>query len=312
MWNLDVDKIPHPHISSEVDPGSPLVVESDERFKRHHHFFFADDNVVFQVEDTRFKIHRYFFQRDSEIFAAVFALPGGPGYGASDYNPIRLVGIRAKDFDIFLSILYPPKFGVYAATNVDEWNSVLDLASKWKFESIKALAIEKLAVIASPIDRIVLGRRYEITEWLVDAYTAACERSSALTLEEAGRLGLEDVVKISFLRQEIRTLSSGPARASVDVVSTTFGLDRNQREGSPVEEGNDDQVVSTPHEPSWLEESSFSFRAPRGVRGIPSSDSEGSEIAVEEKKRGSGAQMIGWGSSSKKSSIGAKRGERKV
>jgi hypothetical protein len=224
------------------------------------------------------------------------------------------------------------KFGVYAATNVDDWSSVLDLASKWKFESIKALAIERLAALASPIDKIVLGRRHEITEWLVDAYTAVCERSSALTLEEAKRLGLDDVVKISFLRQEIRTSAFRLARASVDVVSTTFGLDENQREVSPVESGDEqvEQVMLTPDERhltpvgwpptpinpnplvpvGWsptlrLEESPFSFEVPGEAEGLPSS----ADIGVGEEKVDEGAQKSSYFPSKKSSTRGRKRGK---
>jgi hypothetical protein len=172
-----------------------------------------------QVEDTRFKIHRYFFQRDSEILR--------------EFCSIKIY--------FYLTIIIS-KFGVYAATSVTEWSSVLDLAAKWKFEAIKALAIEKLAVLVSPIDKIVLGRRYDIVEWLKDAYKAVCEQPSVLTLEEAMRLGMEDVVTISFLRQEIRT-PFGQLRASADLVTKAFGLDGNPRELLVVEKStsNDDR-----------------------------------------------------------------------
>ena len=63
MWSLDVDNIPHPHISFESsgqssygnspstgnNPGSSAVVEHDGVCQQHEHYFFANDNVVFQV-----------------------------------------------------------------------------------------------------------------------------------------------------------------------------------------------------------------------------------------------------------------------
>jgi hypothetical protein len=143
MWSLDIDNIPHPHLSFESSDddqspnarlstsstthlGSSTAAESDQLCQRHPEFFFADDNVIFQVgnwillqstlnanrvliqvENTRYKMHRYFFQRDSEIFASIFALPTGPSQGSSEYNPIRLVGVKSHDFDLFLSMLYP-------------------------------------------------------------------------------------------------------------------------------------------------------------------------------------------------------------
>jgi hypothetical protein len=119
------------------------------------------------------------------------------------------------------------QIGVYAATTVSEWTSVLDLAAKWKFESIKTLAIKRLADLASPIDKTVLGRKHHVLDWLTDAYRVVCQRQEALTLEEANRLRLEDVVTISSLRQDIR---SGGRRdlplmdISSDVISEAFGL----------------------------------------------------------------------------------------
>lgn len=83
----------------------------------------------------------------------------------------------------------------------DEWAAILHLAAKWKFETIKVLAIERLSAIAPPIDKITLGKQYGIVEWLADAYKAICKRPDPLTIEEGTRLGLEDVIRISAMRQ---------------------------------------------------------------------------------------------------------------
>jgi hypothetical protein len=99
---------------------------------------------------------------------------------------------------------YLSRIGEFSVTTVEEWTAILELAAKWKFESIKALAIKQLASLASPIDKIVLGRRHHVFDWLSNAYREVCERDAALTLEEANRLGMDDVVKISSFRQDIR------------------------------------------------------------------------------------------------------------
>lgn len=56
-----------------------------------------------------YNVHRYFFQRDSSNFASMFStIPhGGCGKGLTDDEPIVLPRVAAKDFDLFLSILYP-------------------------------------------------------------------------------------------------------------------------------------------------------------------------------------------------------------
>ncbi|KZP25161.1 hypothetical protein FIBSPDRAFT_1009241, partial [Athelia psychrophila] len=114
-----------------------------------------------------------------------------------------LADISTRDLDLFLSI-FPrkPSFGLYSVSTVDEWSSILHLADKWSFESIRALAITQLVPIASPIDKIVLGRRYGVNAWLPGAYGTVCVRPTALTLDEGRRLGVDDVVRINAIRQE--------------------------------------------------------------------------------------------------------------
>jgi len=57
---------------------------------------------------------------------------------------------------------------------------------------------------AADIDKIVLGRRYSIEDWLPGAYEAVCMREDPLTLEEAMRLS-SDVTEIGAGRRYGRT-----------------------------------------------------------------------------------------------------------
>jgi len=133
----------------------------------------------------------------------MFSLPfGGRGQGLMEDEPIPLAKIKVRDFDLFLSVLYPAEFGLFAASTVDEWTAILDLAAKWNFKSIKALAIRQLSPIASSIDKIVLGRKHDIHEWLGDAYRDVCVRPDPLTYEEGMRLGMGDVIDISAIRHD--------------------------------------------------------------------------------------------------------------
>jgi len=114
-------------------------------------------------------------------------------------------------------------FGLFTAATVEDWTSILGLAAKWNFQSIKGLAIKQLAPITSSVDKVVLGRRHSITEWLSDAYSAICERRDALTLEEGIRLGMEDVIKIAAVRQGEQSSNFKPTE-QLDVLKKTFGL----------------------------------------------------------------------------------------
>jgi hypothetical protein len=64
------------------------------------------------------------------------------------------------------------------------------------------LAEEKLFAIASPVDKIVMGRKYkeELGGWLVEAFVDMTQRSEPPTLSEGHRLGVNDLIIIGQLR----------------------------------------------------------------------------------------------------------------
>ncbi|KZP12990.1 hypothetical protein FIBSPDRAFT_147011 [Athelia psychrophila] len=83
-----------------------------------------------------------------------------------------------------------------------------------------------MAPIASPIDKIVFGRLYDINEWLTGAYQAVCTRLDALTLEEGKRLGVDDAIRINSIRQDfcfVRVSEASPKLCEEDIESR-FGL----------------------------------------------------------------------------------------
>ncbi|KAJ7750099.1 hypothetical protein DFH07DRAFT_1062211 [Mycena maculata] len=185
----------------------PETAPRRSRFIEHPRFFFHDGNVIFLVEKTLYRVHRYFFERDSAIFASMFTLPSAAGErpeGEAVENPIVLEGITALDFDRFLAILYPLNFAARDLVSAEEWTSVLSLASRWEFSSLRELAMQHLFTSTSAVERIALGRRFDIPGWLVPAYTEVCERKDPLTLTEGRMLGLDDVICIGQVRHSIR------------------------------------------------------------------------------------------------------------
>jgi hypothetical protein len=89
-------------------------------------------------------------------------------------------------------------------TTKAEWTSVLRLSHKWRFASMHALAVQRLSALTTPVDRVVLGKRYGAGHWLKPAYQAICEREEWLSESEGERLGLQDVLKIGHARQLVR------------------------------------------------------------------------------------------------------------
>ncbi|KZP28763.1 hypothetical protein FIBSPDRAFT_817188 [Athelia psychrophila] len=194
---------------------------------RHSQYYFKDGNVVFLIDDVLYNVHRYFFERDSAHFRSVLESV----QGADEQNPIVLLDVRSTDFDEFLAILYPTDFRRPTEKTTTQWTSILHLAAQWGFESIQLLAIDKLAATAIPVDKIVLGRRYGISDWLHAAYEAICTHPDPLTVEEGMKLGVEDIIRISAARQV-----NGCAEARYEVKHLSDDLGDIFKLEKPVEE----------------------------------------------------------------------------
>ncbi|KLO15114.1 hypothetical protein SCHPADRAFT_902685 [Schizopora paradoxa] len=119
-------------------------------------------------------------------------------------NPIRLFGVATLDFERFLKVLYPPQIGMDGVSTSEEWASVLNIADRFAFTSVRELAIRKLLAVASPVEKVVLGHRFAERRLLIPGYMALVSRYSALSLDEAVCLGMADVVLISQAREAIR------------------------------------------------------------------------------------------------------------
>jgi hypothetical protein len=82
----------------------------------------------------------------------------------------------------------------------------LKLSSKWGFDDIRVTSVEAILPLASPVDKIVLGRtNIDCSGWITDAYVDLLEREESLTVDEARRMPIEDVVAIARGRCDIRT-----------------------------------------------------------------------------------------------------------
>jgi hypothetical protein len=165
-------------------------------------------------------VHRYFFSRDSTYFTTRFSQ-----LDIRDHEPlptiISLGDIESRDFDAFLSILYPeyvfwaviyrPTYrGVSVASDFEgndfsyeEWKSVLHLSTRWSFTSIRRLALGSINPPTAH-DRLLLARTYSVDDWVVPALSALCERMTPITLSEARQMSIEDVVLVSTVREDIR------------------------------------------------------------------------------------------------------------
>ncbi|KAL1759897.1 hypothetical protein FB107DRAFT_204180 [Schizophyllum commune] len=167
---------------------------------QEHRFYLRDGNVMFELDDgTMYNVHRYFFETHAPKFTEDHL--GDPERS----TPIKLAGVSSVDFQRFLSIVYPTKLGRCDIHTVDEWTSVLRLATKWSIDSLGELAIEEIKPKASPFDKVTIAREFDLGPgWLLPAFVNICERPNWLNRDEAERLGLPTVVEIGRIREEAR------------------------------------------------------------------------------------------------------------
>ncbi|TFY58451.1 hypothetical protein EVG20_g8146 [Dentipellis fragilis] len=207
---------------------------------KHARFCFEDANVTFLVEGFLYCVPKYFFRRDSLYFRTLFL--DHPDKGADLATPIRLDDVKCSEFDALLSILYPMHFHECELKTVEAWTSVLRLSTEWSFPSLRTLAIDRLLPIASPVDKVVLGRTYGIDAWLQPGFVALCDRPQLPTMDEAIRLGFRDTMLIMAVRESMRSREPG---WPTDEIEHVVGTHLNPEENEAVERQKvDDEVVA--------------------------------------------------------------------
>jgi hypothetical protein len=177
-----------------------------------------------QVSGILFRVWDGAIRRHSKAFpiAPVSLLDSKVADGADDAHPLVLDGVESADFERLLWIVYPPYapslrsshpcsplirvwrrvLGQCKASTTRDWIAILDLATRWKFSDIRALAIRELGAFdMDPVEKIELLHKYNIKrEWAYGAYLALCARPHALDVIEGRQLGIETTVNVAFAR----------------------------------------------------------------------------------------------------------------
>jgi hypothetical protein len=94
---------------------------------------------------------------------------------------------------------------------VEKWTSIISFADKWQFGAMSYAATR--AYVAHPdveaADKIAMAQRCDLPrEDLFDAYLRISARDKSLSIEEAHKVGLETLVRITQTREEIKVRSS--------------------------------------------------------------------------------------------------------
>ncbi|KAJ8481705.1 hypothetical protein ONZ45_g15214 [Pleurotus djamor] len=187
--------------SFEIPPpwdNTPLV-------RRHEKYYFTDGTIVVKIDGVSFHLHRGTLERYSPKF--------------------KIPGVNVRDFERFLSVLYPDELGVEPVRSPEEWISLLKQSHHWQVESLKRVASQHVASLdMSPAERIKLYQDCGLGDSidLLAAFTQLCQREEAISLLEANLLGMEAYSKVVALREMI--IKHQVTGHLTDEVARTFAL----------------------------------------------------------------------------------------
>ncbi|VDB91734.1 unnamed protein product [Peniophora sp. CBMAI 1063] len=205
----------HPSSRDTPNSDSGNVLPSHENdeldFIRDEDFYF--NSIIFRAGKTHFKVPVYALPLEEGVFSAMLEFPNENGEGLSDQNPIVLPAeVTPMDFRSFLKACIPMPDNVSTPTlTVHEWMSVLKLSTMWCLGDLRTKAIESAdkevsslgtAGEDSAIQKILLGKRYCVSRWLLEGYESIGKRVAYLTASERVQLGVETSFRISELREK--------------------------------------------------------------------------------------------------------------
>lgn len=210
-------------ISSDSSFSSAVDVAPNTR---HRLYFFNDTrSVIFQLDDgTQYKVHRYPLSKRSREFAAQYL-------SDADENAVkRLEGVSRRDFDRFMSLIYPTELGRCDIQTPEEWISILRLAKLWSFEALRVRALAELdnvhcSLVGSATDRIVLSREVDVPHWRLQAFEELCLMEEGPSFADVERLGLYAFFEVARIRENrLKATTSGSAAFDLREAVLNAGL----------------------------------------------------------------------------------------
>jgi hypothetical protein len=98
------------------------------------------------------------------------------------------------------------QFPVDYSFTLEEWHSVLKLASLYQMNEVTTLAVGKMEplLITRPSLQVHIAKAYHIRKWLAPGFFRLAQRTRPLDEWDVKLVGLQDSLKICALREKIR------------------------------------------------------------------------------------------------------------
>jgi hypothetical protein len=99
---------------------------------------------------------------------------------------------------------------------------VLHLADKWGFTALYQAAREAIPPLASSVDMIVLGKKYNLDDWLAPAFVDLIARDDSLTLQEGEHRDWNELLHTSIVSREDLTFVTWKRNQGLERFSKSF------------------------------------------------------------------------------------------
>ncbi|KAG7449824.1 uncharacterized protein BT62DRAFT_963326 [Guyanagaster necrorhizus] len=167
-------------------------------------------SVIFLVGGQLYQVPRHHFEKSSDIFASMFSLPpdteSAVADGSDDDHPIELQGVESKDFECLLKVLFTDARVESTPLLPEEWLLVLRLANMWVMSKVRQIAIYELKKLSlTDVARVVYGREFAVSEWVISGYRDLVDRRNAVSEAEAQQLGLTTTLQLWQVQMKLVT-----------------------------------------------------------------------------------------------------------
>ncbi|KAF6761057.1 hypothetical protein DFP72DRAFT_1165564 [Ephemerocybe angulata] len=183
-------------------PPSTPAPKYDTEFYPDTITFLTDDNVLFDVPKRPFLTRSTLFAEEHKIGAT----PSFKNSGALDQNvPVNPISLQvdAESFRAFCKALCP-RDNYQVKFTLAQLLSVLKLASAWRFNDIRQVALESFITFQSKLsvfEKIDRGQQLNISAWVMSGYTELVTRSSPIAFDEAEKLGWQTAISLTAIRE---------------------------------------------------------------------------------------------------------------
>jgi hypothetical protein len=151
----------------------------------------------------------------------------------------------------------------------DEWISVLRVAHRFGFTSMRMFAIKHLSSLTSSVDRIVLAHEFGIEEWLKPAYSEVCMSPDLVSDADIRRLGFELFMKIARMRDGLKAFTPFAENDVMAIVEAVFRPEPAQVASAPAPVAIDELGTTDDWFPSLIKK-----KANKKKKGIVHRESE--------------------------------------